>query len=483
MDEKKSKNNGSDNIGSGVDSEQSFRIKAATDAIRAEKKEKARQMEDRAASAGTVKRSAPVISSSKKDDDEIVFYDNRKNYYTADTKSNTQKNNKEEGGHISGAAPGKRVSKKKITRKRLAFNIISIFLGIVMILSGAGSVMFYAYMSRINYQEITNESSVGGNKKDKSDSQNSNPVNTNTYEGQLLNDKQILNVLLIGADTRHNQTTGQSDSMILLSVDTRNKKLKLLSFMRDTYVSIPGYDDAKLNASFSYGGADLTVRTIQLNYGIQIDRYAVVDFKSFKNIIDTLGGLDIELTEEEVDYIDWQTWSNNQADTRHELDASKYTYKPNKDGENVTKIHLNGRQALWHSRNRGEEGICSGDDYTRTLRQRNVISLMINKLKGADLPKIMNIVYEIGPMITTNLKTSEITSLASNILKYLKYDIVSQSAPDYEGMGTDFVYSDDYEPVYINGEQVSCILILDWDEFRNKVAKFVFYDTNPLKYS
>ena len=95
----------------------------------------------------------------------------------------------------------------------------------------------------------------------------------------------------------------------------------------------------------------------------------------------------------------------------------------------------------------------------------------------------MNIVYEIGPMITTNLKTSEITSLASNILKYLKYDIVSQSAPDYEGMGTDFVYSDDYEPVYINGEQVSCILILDWDEFRNKVAKFVFYDTNPLKYS
>ncbi len=483
MDEKKPNNIGSDKNRSGVDSEQSFRIKAATEAIRAEKKEKARQMDSRSASEKTAQKSSPVISSAKKENDEIVFYDNKKNYYSADVKNSVQKGRCESGSHISRPASVSRNRKKNITKKRLAFNIISIFLGIVMILGGTGSVIFYAYMSRINYQEITNESSVGGNKKNQSDSQNSNPINTNTYEGQLLNDKQILNVLLIGADTRHNQTTGQSDSMILLSVDTRNKKLKLLSFMRDTYVSIPGYDNAKLNAAFTYGGADLTVRTIQLNYGIQIDRYAVVDFKSFKNIIDTLGGLDIELTEEEVDYIDWQTWSNNQADTRHELDASKYTYKPNKDGENVTKIHLNGRQALWHSRNRGEEGICSGDDYTRTLRQRNVISLMINKIKGSDLKKIMDIVYEIGPMITTNLKTSEITSLASNILKYLKYDIVSQSAPDYEGMGTDFVYSDDYEPVYINGEQVSCILILDWDEFRNKVAKFVFYDSNPLKYS
>ncbi len=348
-----------------------------------------------------------------------------------------------------------------------AIRICAVVFGVLMILAGTGCLLIYGFYSRINYESINIAEDV-------SSAKNNNSSRTNTYSGTLLTDSEILNILLIGADTRYNQNRGNSDTMILMSVDTKHKKLKLLSFMRDTYVSIPGYGENKLTAAYNLGGAALTVSTIQVNYGIRIDRYAIVDFKSFRNIIDTLGGLDIELTQEEVDYIDWQCWTNNQVQTRHELDAESYSYSDNGSGEETTMVHLNGRQALWHARNRGEEGICSGDDYTRTQRQRNVIGLLVNKLKSSDVATIMNVIYDIGPMIKTNLKSSEISALATNVVKYLNYEIVSASAPQYDMIGIDFYYSDYNRPVYVDGWMVSCIVICDWDDFRYKTAEFVF---------
>ncbi len=374
-------------------------------------------------------------------------------------------------------------NKRKKPMKRIILSVISCIAAVLMLVSGTGCVIMYSYLSSVNYQAIDTDMDTVKKNNNENSSANQNSVQTtNTYEGKLMNDKQILNILLIGADTRKGQDKGNSDTMILLSVDTKNKKLKLLSFMRDTWVAIPGYEDNKLNASFTYGGAELTVKTVQANYGIQIDRYAIVDFKSFRKIIDKLGGIDIELTQEEVDYIDWQCWVNNQVDTRNELNAYSYTYTPNKDGTEVAMVHLNGRQALWHARNRGEDGICSGDDYVRTLRQRNVISIMINKIKKSDSATLLNTLSEIGSMITTNLKSSEIISLAQNITKYLKYDIVSQSAPDSSTINIDYYYSDYYEhPTYVYGDFVDSIVIADWQDFRSKIANFVFQNENKLK--
>ena len=167
-------------------------------------------------------------------------------------------------------------------------------------------------------------------------------------------------------------------------------------------------------------------------------------------------------------------WLNNVGESEKQLKLSEYTFHENSGGEQVATVHLNGRQALWHSRNRGEDGICSGDDYTRTERQRNVLSVIINKMKSADITTILSVIYEIGPMITTNLKTSEITSLATNITKYLNYDIESKSAPELSSLGTDFYYSDSNNPIYINGYLVNCIVINDWDNFRTQVANFIF---------
>ena len=354
-----------------------------------------------------------------------------------------------------------------ITKKHLIFNILAVIMSVVMILSGSACLVAYAFFSRVNYKDIDTDQQNG------MINTNINDDKVNAYNGTLLNDPMILNIMLFGADTRKGQVSGQSDTMILFSIDTRHKKLKLLSIMRDTYVEIPQYENNKINASFYYGGASLAVQAVQRNYGIKIDRYAVVDFKSFRSIIDTLGGIDIELTEEEIDYINWQCWVNGQVDTRNEIDISQFQFYENKDGDYVTYVHLNGRQALWHARNRGQDGICSGDDHVRTLRQRNVISILINRMKNCDFASVMSIIYEIGPMITTNLKTSEITKLASNITTYLKYPIVSESAPNLSNFGVDFYY----DRIWINGYGLECIVIYDWNSFRKKIADFVFEDS------
>lgn len=357
--------------------------------------------------------------------------------------------------------------KNTVSRKYLIFNFVALLMSAVMILSGSACLVAYAFFSRVNYEDIDTDNS------NNSLNTNINDDKVNAYNGTLLNDPMILNIMLFGADTRKGQVSGQSDTMILFSIDTRHKKIKLLSIMRDTYVEIPQHENNKINASFYYGGASLAVQAVQRNYGIKIDRYAVVDFKSFRKIIDTLNGIDIELTEEEIDYINWQCWVNAQVDTRNEIDISQFQFYENQNGDYVTTVHLNGRQALWHARNRGQDGICSGDDHVRTLRQRNVISIIINRLKNCDFATVMSIIYEIGPMITTNLKTSEITKLASNITTYLKYPIVSESAPNLSNFGVDFYY----DRIWINGDGLECIVIYDWNSFRKKIADFVFEDS------
>ena len=358
--------------------------------------------------------------------------------------------------------------KNTLSKRHIIFNIISIVLSVILILSGSFCLVAYAYFNRINYEEIEEDNTniLYHNSGNVSDGK------VSAYQGELLDDPMILNIMLFGADTRKSQVSGQSDTMILFSIDTRHKKLKMLSLMRDTYVEIPNYENNKINASFFYGGASLAVQTVQRNYGIKIDRYAVVDFTSFRNIIDTLGGIDIELRDEEIDYINWQCWVNGQVDTRDEIDINQFLFYDNGEGEMVANVHLNGRQALWHARNRGQEGICDGDDYTRTLRQRKVMSILIDRLKKSDFATIMSVIYDIGPMITTNLKTSEITKLATNITTYLKYDIVSASAPDYSHFGIDFYYDN----LWINGYGLECIVIYDWNSFRKRVADFVFED-------
>ncbi len=351
----------------------------------------------------------------------------------------------------------KNKSKKKSPFKNILISILSV----VFIVAGIGMVYYYSILNSVNVVAKTKTPTVSSVSIDPSDSELGNVSVSSEYHSEmvhdgLINDSNVLNILLIGEDNRHEAEHGRTDTMIVLTIDNNNKELKLTSFMRDLWVNIPDYGMERINVAYTIGGAPTTVATIESNFGIDIDRYAIVDFSSFTKIIDVLGGIDMELTDEEIDYINWQTWKNKQADTRYEIQAEPGI------------VHLKGRQALWHARNRGQDGICSGSDFTRTQRQRNVLKTLMEDFKEASLTQIISIVNEVGPLITTDLSYYEITVLVANALTYLKYDVSEFRLPS----------DDNYSDVTTSGG-ARVLAVNDWGKARNDLLDFVFND-QPL---
>ena len=324
--------------------------------------------------------------------------------------------------------------KKLYNKKGRLKRILCLVFSIIFLLGGGGMLYYYSFLDTLNFKEL--------------DDTNNNTAATNSSVAPLESDATNLSL---------------SEGELLQNSKELNVMLKLTSFQRDTYVYIPGYGYDKLNASYNYGGAKLSIQTIEANFGIKVDRYAVVDFDSFKKIIDTLGGIDMEVTQDEIDYINYQMYKNNQADTRTTITDAPGT------------VHLNGQEALWYARNRGltkgEDGNeigLDGDDWDRTSRQRKLLETLFTSMKSADLGQIVSIVSSVGPLVTTNLKKDEITALVSHALTYLSYDVEQYYVPE-EGLW----YYDDKTETW-NGTITSTIKISDLEEQRKKFASFVF---------
>lgn len=361
--------------------------------------------------------------------------------------------NRDDFVDINSSSQINKVYKKRHTKGR-ATRITVLLLSIIMLFCGSGMVLYYNVIDSINYEEIED-----------TDYSTSDQTGTNKIVSKesLLKDNNILNILLFGKDASGGgDDKGRSDTIILLSLDNNSKKIKLTSFQRDTYVSIPGYGDNKLNAAFSLGGVPLSVSMVEANFGVDVDKYACVDFNSFRKIIDILGGVDMELTTDEVKYINAQIDVNNQE---------KYTEFLTVD-ETVEKqmVHLNGYQALWYARNRGADSLggiaeysFDGDDWDRTARQRKLIETIVDGMKKASLSEIVQIVNAVGPYVTTNLKKEDITFLVSNCMTYLSYDMVEMTVP------TEGTWSYGRTP---DGQSV--IQVDDWEKLRYDVAKFIF---------
>lgn len=352
---------------------------------------------------------------------------------------------------ISSNSQIRKVYNKKGRIKR----ILCIIFSVILLIGGSGMIYVYSLLNSLNYKEIKDDPASTS----PTISDNSGDVSGFTVEdGELLQDSKVLNVMLFGEDNHGSDEHGRSDTMIMLSIDNRHKKLKLTSFQRDTYVYIPGHDYDKINSSYTLGGAKLSIQTIEANFGIKVDRYAVVDFDSFKKIIDTLGGVDIELSQDEIDYINYQMYKNKQVDS------------PKTITDPPGVVHLNGQEALWYARNRGlskgedgnEIGI-DGDDWDRTSRQRKLLETIFDSMRNADIGQIVSIVSSVGPLITTNLKKDEITALVTRALTYLDYDVEQYYIPE-EGLW----YYDDNTP------SGSVIRISDMEAQRRKFAEFVY---------
>ncbi|MCD7859984.1 MAG: LCP family protein [Firmicutes bacterium] len=217
----------------------------------------------------------------------------------------------------------------------------------------------------------------------------------------------VIQVMLIGQDRRAGETyRTRSDAMILVTVDTTINSVTLTSFMRDLYVSIPGYSNNKLNAAYPFGGLSLLSETLALNFGVQVDDFLVCDFTGFPEVIDILGGVSIELTSAEASYLN--------SNFGYSLSAG-------------TTL-LTGEQALNYSRIR-----YIGTDVERTNRQRKVISSIIESCRSITLSQALELANEFLPCLSTNMTNEEIISLVTQLYPLLAdCTIVSQRIP-YDG--------------------------------------------------
>ena len=227
----------------------------------------------------------------------------------------------------------------------------------------------------------------------------------------------VTNILLIGNDSREQGTDGRSDAMILLSISNETKTIHLTSLLRDMYVDIPGRDGNRLNAAYSYGGPKLLLETLEENFDIEINRYVQVNFQAFANLVDAVGGVELEVTKEEVQYINAYLVEYNLLEGKPE--GTDYL-----DTSLSGTIHLNGPQALAYCRNR-----YLGTDFGRTERQRKVLSAVIKNAPQALLRNPIDMMNELLPMLTTNLTKTEIMGLFLQAANVLTYDIVQGSIP------------------------------------------------------
>lgn len=212
---------------------------------------------------------------------------------------------------------------------------------------------------------------------------------------QLASDTKIINILLIGSDKRVEWTqTGRSDSVMIGSLDLKNRKLKITSLMRDMYLPIPGKEDNRFNAAYSMGGVGLLYQTIATNFDLKLNGYVVVDFDAFQNVIDTIGGVSIKLTDEEQEYLTTA--------------YKKGTVTKLKKGENI----MNGKQALAYTRIRQD----AKGDFGRTERQRKVLQAIFTKAKSMSFSELIQLTEGIMPYIATDLSNEEIINYMKEVI-------------------------------------------------------------------
>lgn len=240
-----------------------------------------------------------------------------------------------------------------------------------------------------------------------------------TSDNSLYNvpmDEDVYNILLVGSDARDLSAAARSDTMILVSLNHKSKTIYLTSFLRDSYVSIPGYGNTRLNHAFAYGGPDLLMETLENNFKVHVDRYMAVNFYSFMDIIDILDGVWIYVTEEEAEVTNDYIWSMNKL-LGEEDPVADYLWS-------YGWYRLNGKQALAYARNR-----YVGNDYARTERQRNIIQQVYNGAMEASPAVLVDLAVAILPQIVTDMTKSEVLGYAANALAYADYEIVSQQIP------------------------------------------------------
>lgn len=283
--------------------------------------------------------------------------------------------------------PRSKPKKKKSTGNGLkaASAVISIFLVIILLCA----MMIEPILSKINYDEKVE--------------------NTFVSQSELLSSGKVKNILLLGVDARSGEDdeASRADTMMLITVDKSNNCIKLTSFLRDTWIYIPSADKKqRLNASCTYGGYNGVVETIEYNFGINIDGYVVADFEMFKIMVDSIGGVEVEVSEKEAN----EVTNHPKRYGNVTLDAGTYT--------------LTGEQALAFCRIRKID-----TDWKRTERQRTVIQAIIKGIASSGPVGAYKTACAVAPYIETNLSKSELKSIAISVIPCLTGGFEQNTCP------------------------------------------------------
>jgi len=320
----------------------------------------------------------------------------------------------------------KNVKKKK---GRL-FRILLIEILLVVILMICFKV--YDFMHRMNYND-SDDSNIVQNEIDNADIE------------------EYRNIAIFGVDSRANalEKSTHSDTIIIASINNKTKDIKLASIYRDTYVNIPDNGFTKINAAYFKGGYSLALTTINTNFDLDVKEYVTVNFSAVVNMVDLLGGIELDITDSELKYLNGYVRSLNKINGTDVAGLCS-------SGTQV----VNGTQATAYARIR----YTTGGDFKRAERQRIVVSKIFEKLKSSKLSTIDTVLNEILPQVSTNLKPLEILSLAKDILSYNLSD------------QTGFPFEKDAHTY----NRVSYVFPIDLEANVSKLHKFLFGTFNYI---
>lgn len=291
-----------------------------------------------------------------------------------------------------------------IGKHKVLTSVFIVIVALVILVTGTASYFF----GKINITDRNTSLepatvAVGEEISDLSDSEKKafedadSKIKDNLDNSKTWRSNDVMNIALLGIDYGDEKYPyGRSDAMIILSINKAVKKINVISLSRTVYSAIPGYQNTRMNHAHGYAGAPLALKTIELNYKFAIDNYISCGFDSFMKIIDILGGVDIDLSQAEVDAL-----KKRRPDLFEK--AGRYT--------------LDGDAALRYARLRYIDS-----DQNRTGRQRKVVMSIMKKMKNISFSQATEIIDKVLPLVSTDFKKSEIMYQIVSAIKYLKWD-------------------------------------------------------------
>lgn len=282
--------------------------------------------------------------------------------------------------------------KKKITKRQQQKRKLVIFgIEVLCLLLLLGVLYVWSLWSKIEVDTGFNNSEAG--------------INEDLEDETLETLEGYTNIALFGLDNRSQgqYERGQSDVIMIASINNKTKEVKLVSVYRDTYLSVGDGNFNKANSAYARGGAKQAVQMLNANLDLNITEYACVDWAAVTEAIDALGGVEIEITSQEADQINQYIWEvDEMVGTK-----SEYVYGSGK------KL-LTGTQATTYARIRKT----AGADFKRSSRQRIVLEAMLNKAKQSDVKTLLDICNAVFDDISTSLTLNEIITLVKDVQKY-----------------------------------------------------------------